>query len=190
MKKDLSKYSDKQLYLLVKNGDTKQKEDAFAELYTRYSRGIYAYCRRILGSEDLAEDIFQETFLSFLKSTEQERDMTNVQAFLLRIARNLCLNMNRQRKTKIFSLEDFDFGIEDNRLERTEISKIIISALDLLPDEQREAVVLQIYYDMSYQDMADFLGLPLSTVRNRVTRGKQFIRQVLAPYFEKNEIKI
>jgi len=189
MKKDLSKYTDKQLYLLVKTGDTQQKEKAFAELYTRYSRGIYAYCRRILGSEDLAEDIFQETFLSFLKSTEQEREMTNVQAFLLRIARNLCLNLNRQRKTKIFSLEDFDFGIEDNRFERSEISKIIISALDLLTAEQREAVVLQVYYDMTYQDMSDFLGLPVSTVRNRVTRGKQLIRQLLAPYFEKTDVK-
>jgi len=190
MKKDLSKYNDKQLYLLVKTGNARQKEEAFAELYTRYSRGIYAYCRRILGSEDLAEDIFQETFLSFLKTTEQEREMTNVQAFLLRIARNLCLNLNRQRKTKIFSLDDFDFGIEDNRLEMSEVSKIIISALDILPEEQRESVILQVYYDMTYQDMSEFLNLPISTVRNRVTRGKQTIRQVLAPYFEKTDVKL
>jgi RNA polymerase sigma-70 factor, ECF subfamily len=186
---DISKLSDKQLYCLVKNENGKMKEEAFAELYTRYSRGVYAYCRRILGNEVLAEDIFQETFLSFLKTTEQERTMTNVQAFLLRIARNLCLNANRERRTQIFSLEDFDFGIEDNRLERTEETKIIISALDLLPDEQKEAVVLQLYQDMSYQDMSDFLGVPVSTVRNRVTRGKQQIRQILAPYFEKTDVK-
>lgn len=189
MKKDLSKLSDMKLYELIKNNDDKLKGDAFAELYARYSRGIYAYCRRILGSELQAEDIFQETFLSFLKSTEQDREMTNVQAFLLRIARNLCLNENRQKKTTLLSLNDFDLGVEDNRMERTEVSKMIVAALDLLTEEQKEAVVLQIYHDMTYQDMAEVLDLPISTVRNRVTRGKQIIRMALAPYFEKIVVK-
>ena len=189
MKKDLSKLNDKQLYELIKVNKGKLREDSFAELYSRYSRGIYAYCRRILGNELQAEDIFQETFLSFLQSTEQEREMTNVQAFLLRIARNLCLNENRQKKTKLLSLEDFHLGVEDDRLESSEISKIIVAALDLLTEDQREAVILQLYHDMSYQDMSDFLGLPVSTVRNRVTRGKQQIRQILAPYFEEKEVK-
>ncbi|MFC2129813.1 RNA polymerase sigma factor [Bacteroidota bacterium] len=189
MKKGLSKLNDKQLYELVRTDEGKSREDAFAELYARYSRGIYAYCRRILGNEILAEDIFQETFLSFLQSTERERKMTNVQAFLLRIARNLCLNANRQRKTRLLSLEDLELGSEDNRMEKSEVSQIIISALDLLTDEQREAVVLQLYEDMSYLDMSEFLGLPISTVRNRVTRGKQRIREILAPYFEKTDVK-
>jgi RNA polymerase sigma-70 factor, ECF subfamily len=186
---DISKLSDKQLYNLVKNESGKTKEDAFAELYSRYSRGVYAYCRRILGDVVLAEDIFQETFLSFLKTTEQERVMTNVQAFLLRIARNLCLNTNRERKVNLLSIEDFDLGIEDNGLESTELTKLIVTAMDLLTDEQREAVILQVYHDMSYQQMSEFLEIPVSTVRNRVTRGKQQIRQVLAPYFEKSDVE-
>jgi RNA polymerase sigma-70 factor, ECF subfamily len=189
MKNKLSSLSDNQLYELIRNEKYELKEEAFAELYARYSRGIYAYCRRILGNESEAEDIFQETFLSFLKSTEKEREMTNVQAFLLRIARNLCLNENRQKRSRVFSLDDFDLGTEDNRMERTEITKIIVSTLELLPEEQKEAVILQIYHDMTYQDMSEFLGLPVSTVRNRVTRGKQQIRNILAPYFEKKEVK-
>lgn len=187
--KDIAKLSDNELYSLIKNESGKLKEEAFAEIYSRYSRGIYSYCRRILGHETLAEDLFQETFLGFLKSTEQEREMTNVQAFLLRIARNLCLNANRERKTQMVPLEDLDLGFEDNRLEDSEVTNMIVSSLELLSDEQREAVVLQLYQDMSYQDMSDFLGLPISTIRNRVTRGKQIIRQVLAPYFEKTKVK-
>ena len=186
---DLSKKNDKQLYDLIKNESGKIKEDAFAELYARYSKGIYAYCRRILGSDSLAEDVFQETFLSFLKTTEQQREMTNVQAFLLRIARNICLNTNRERRTKLISLDEFSFGVDDDRYEKSELSKIIVNAVELLSEEQKESVVLQLYYDMSYKEISDFLNLPISTIRNRITRGKQSIREVLAPYFEKDNVK-
>lgn len=185
--KDIAKLSDIKLYNLIKNDKGKLKEQAFAEIYARYSRGIYAYCRRILANEALAEDLFQETFLGFLKSTKQERNMTNVQAFLLRIARNLCLNANRERRTQLISIEELDLGIEDTRLEESELSALVISALELLSEEQKEAVILQLYHDMSYQEMSDFLKLPVSTIRNRVTRGKQIIRQALAPYYEKSK---
>ena len=188
MKKEISQLSDKKLYELLKQkGDIKTK--AFAELYSRYSRGIYAYCYRILSNQQVAEDIFQETFLCFLESTEQERKMTNIQAFLLRIARNLCLNANRERRSSVLSLDDINLGVEDNRVERSEIAKLIISALDVLTQDYKEAVVLQLYNEMSYQEISDFLGLPVSTVRNRITRGKQKIREILAPYFEGNKIK-
>ncbi len=188
MKKEISQLSDKELYELIEQeGDN--KEPAFAELYSRYARGIYAYCFRIIGNRQIAEDIFQETFLSFLQSTGQERNMTNVQAFLLRIARNLCLNVNRVNRSRVLSLDDLNIGVEDNRAERNELSKLIVSALDLLPQDYREAVVLQLYNDMSYQEISEFLDLPISTIRNRVTRGKQKIREILAPYFETKKIK-
>lgn len=188
MKKGISQLSDKELYTLLKQNDD-DKEKAFAELYSRYSRGVYAYCYRIIGNQQSAEDIFQETFLSFLKTTEQKRVMTNVQAFLLRIARNLCLNVNREKRSRVLSLDDLNIGIEDNRIERNEISKLIVSALDLLTQEYREVVVLQLYNEMSYKEIADLLELSISTVRNRATRGKQKIREILAPYFEIKRVK-
>ncbi len=183
-----SKYSDLELYEIIRQSDKKSREFAFEELYSRYAKGIYAYCYRILGNNLLAEDIFQETFLSFLKAIEKERVMTNVQAFLLRIARNLCLNANRDKNNNLVKLDEFEFGILDKKYENAEITKILVSALDLLKEDYKEALILQIYYDMSYKEISDFLNLPISTIRNRVTRAKQEVRRILAPYFEKEKV--
>ena len=124
-----------------------------------------------------------------MKSIEKERNMTNVQAFLLRIARNLCLNANRNKQHQLVTLDELELGIDDKKYENSEISKLVVSALDLLKDDYKEALVLQLYYDMSYKEISDFLNLPISTIRNRVTRGKQEIRRILAPYFEREKVQ-
>lgn len=178
------KLTDIELYEALKeNGEIREK--AFRELYSRYAKGVYAYCRRILGRKDLADDAFQEAFLNFLKSAESDRKMTNVNAFLLRIARNVCLNENRRRRQAALSIDDFVLGGEDDRVEKDELTDLVARSLDALKDEQKEALVLRIYNGMSYQEIADFLGEPISTVRNRIARGKKKIREILAPYFEK-----
>ena len=69
--------SDIELYAALKMGKP-LSEQAFAELYARYSPRIFAYCRRIIGDYDRAQDAFQETFVKFYNSAQQEREMTNV----------------------------------------------------------------------------------------------------------------
>lgn len=97
--------SDIELYAALKNGKS-VSEPAFAELYARYSPRIFAYCRRILGNRESAQDAFQETFIRFFNSAQQNREMTNVPAYLLRIARNICLNMQRNNH-RTTNLEDY-----------------------------------------------------------------------------------
>ncbi len=189
MKEDIAKLSDKRLYALLNEEKDAVRDEAFAELYSRYARGIYAYCRRILGSERLAEDAFQETFLTLLKSPKKDKVMSNFNGFLIRIARNICLNEKRRVDFNLGSIENLDLGIEDDNLERSEISKLVVGALEALTDAQKESVVLQLYNDMTYEEIASFLDLPVSTVRNRVARGKRMVRKILAPYFEKEKHK-
>jgi len=93
--------SDIELYAALKNGKS-VSEPAFAELYARHSPRIFAYCRRILGDRESAQDAFQETFIRFYNSAQQNREMTNVPAYLLRIARNICLNMQRNNHNNKF----------------------------------------------------------------------------------------
>ena len=182
MKRDFSKLQDSELYELMKECET--KECAFSELYSRYSSRVYMYCRRIIGNQTLAEDVFQDTFLGFLNGTADNKHIDNVPGFLLRIARNLSYKFKRDNRTQLVPIDDLEFGYEDAKLENTELTNLVVSALDLLPDDQREALVLQVYEDMSYQEIAEFFDVPLTTVRNWIVRAKRKLRDIMIPYLE------
>lgn len=184
MIKKYSEYSDIKLYNLICE-DENSKELAFAELYNRYSRKIYFYCFRMLGNQQQAEDAFQETFLNFLQSVSRDRVMTNVGGFLLRIARNVCHKHFRNIRKQVVSINDIDLSFIDESLEKKELASMVVASLELLSEEQRECLILQVYYDMSYVEIAEFLGVPVSTVRNWIVRSKRKVSKILAPYFER-----
>ena len=112
------------------------------------------------------------------------QDVENVAAYLVRIARNAVLNSKRTPQPAMISLEDFHLPMSDNRYESQEITELIASALDTLPDDQRECFALQLYSGLTYAEIAEVMNLPLTTVRNRVVRAKRRTREILAPYFE------
>ena len=173
--------SDIELYAALKNGKT-VSEPAFAELYARYSPRIFAYCRRILGNRESAQDAFQETFIRFYNSAQQNREMTNVPAYLLRIARNICLNMQRNNH-RTTNLEDYHLPFtEEYSHEKKELLSLVNNALELLPEDYRESFVLREYDGLSYQEIADLTQTSLATVKIRIFRAKQKIREILAPY--------
>lgn len=157
-------------------------EHAFRELYTRYSSRIYLYCRKVVGHNEAAEDLFQQTFLKLLQSAATERTMTNVPAFLLRIARNLCLHHKPHMGYATVPLEEFQMPVEDVSLESRGLARLVTTALDLLAEEYREALVLQAYNGLSYKEIGEITGVPVSTVRNRVVRAERKIREILPPY--------
>ena len=184
MAKSIAKYSDNELYYMLGEGK-ERAEEAFAEIYNRHSSRIYAYCRRFLGNKEDAQDVFQETFIRFLDSTKQERVMTNVPAFLLKIARNLCVNVKRKDKNPV-SFEEYMVadGVEgDNK----ELLNLIKTALEILPDEYKDIFILREYEGLSYQEIAEISDVPLSTVKIRIFRAKQKIREILQPYLKEME---
>ncbi|MFY8000745.1 MAG: RNA polymerase sigma factor [Candidatus Kapaibacteriota bacterium] len=160
-------------------------ERAFAELYRRHAPRINAYCKRVLGAKEEASDVFQETFARFYQSAQntEERTMTNVPAYLLMIARNLCLQHKRNTRT-MFRFEDYD--MPDNRttrrIEETELLGLITTALELLDFDHREAFVLREYDGLSFQEIAELVNSNEATVRTRAHRAKQKIRDILTPY--------
>ena len=176
-----AKMSDIELYAALKL-EKPSSEKAFAELYARYSPRIFAYCRRILGDYDRAQDAFQETFVKFFNSAQQEREMSNVPAYLLMIARNLCLNMQRSNKGHV-SLEEYHMPSSfDMSHEKIELLSLITQAMETLPLDYKEAFILREYEGLSYQEIADMTESSLSTVKIRIYRAKQKIREILAPY--------
>ncbi|MCU0330085.1 MAG: RNA polymerase sigma factor [Candidatus Kapabacteria bacterium] len=171
--------SDSDLFSLLSGAE---RERAFSEIYGRYNRRVYAYCRTILGDSVRADDVFQETFLSFLRSAERGTAVDNVLAYLLRIARNHCLNAKARERFVLDSEDVLDALSVQPSVETDELHNVVRIALDVLPEHHREAVVLQMYDEMSYEEIGVVMDVPVSTVRNWVVRGKRRLRNVLSSY--------
>ena len=181
MSKKYSTYSDKELVTML-DGD--EAESAFKELYQRYSSLVHAYCFRVFNNQELAEDIFQETFIRFYKYINTHRKHTNVPGFLITIARNLCLNHKRDTRPTI-SMEGMEFSInQDMSYEKKELLDLIKTALDLLDYPYREAFVLREYDGIPYKEIAEICGISTANAKSRVFRAKKKIKEILAPYLK------
>ena len=186
MKYNFSKYSDSELLRLIGEGK-KAKDDAFNELYNRYSKKIYFYCKKILGNEQQAEDVFHDVFINVVKSAGNRNIVNNVPGYLFKIARNLCLNVQRTVKPELISIDE----ISENELydrKQDDLEDLISSAIELLPHDQRESFVMQMYLGMTYNEIAITLEVPVSTVRNRIVRAKVRMKEILSPFFEKRNV--
>lgn len=167
--------------------ESRSSEQAFTALYERYGQRILLYAVRALGEDD-GHDIFQETFVRFHKAaTTNKQAIDNVPAFLLTIARNLCLNHKRNRKETI-TPEEFDYEAPemahrfDKQFENDDLMRCISLALEYLDFEFREAFVLRFYNDLSYEEIAELTGASVTTVTNRIWRAKERLKKILAPY--------
>ncbi|ROL60587.1 RNA polymerase sigma factor [Bacteroidetes/Chlorobi group bacterium MS-B_bin-24] len=181
MQNEIEKLSDNELFKLLSKKN-RESEYAFLEIYRRYSGRIYAYCKRFLGNREDAMDAFQDTFVNFYKAADEPKDMTNLPAYLLRIARNVCLNFARQSRTTT-QLEDYMyFENKSDQEEQDELLGLIHTALQQLPPDYREAFILREYEGMSYQEIAELLNISLALVKIRIFRAKEKLREILAPY--------
>ncbi|MFN8361778.1 MAG: RNA polymerase sigma factor [Candidatus Kapaibacterium sp.] len=180
-------YSDDELFTML--GGTKTEADAgFGELYRRYSYRIFGYCRRMVG-EDRAEDVCQDIFLSFLDHGRKQTSVGNVGAYLFRIAQNKTRRFKRD-ETKV-ALDEFKeelYSAENHHYEQKELNQLVVKALDLLPEDQRETLALQVYSGMSYKDISSIRQVPINTVKSHILRAKRHIRAILLPFFQ-NESK-
>jgi RNA polymerase sigma-70 factor (ECF subfamily) len=181
----LDALSDAELYARMSDGarySKRERDAAFAEIYRRHSPRIYAYCRRIMGNDAAADDAFQETLVRFFTSADSTRTMTNLPAYLLRIARNVCLNLKRSQHSTI-ELEEYHLATRDAPYENDELAELLAHALELLPIEYREAFVLHEYDGLSYAEIGELVGASADVVKVRAFRARQKLRSILAPYF-------
>lgn len=181
-------YCDYELVKLLR-GDKKTSEKAFAVLYDRYSSKVYAYCYRVLGNRDVAQDIFQDTFLRFYQHINPDHENIHLQRFLITIARNLCLNYKRNLKSNV-PIEEFEYLIDKKSInDQSEYLEILNLGLDLLEFEYREPLVLRVYNDLQYDEIAEILGITEGNVRIRVHRAKEKLKKILSPYIKELQNK-
>ncbi len=172
---------DLELYGRLAHDDA-AAQAALSILYRRYSQRIYTYCRKIIGESTTAEDLLQETFVKLLESGRQERSIENFPAYLMTIARNLCLSHRIRSKRQFVEVEDFHLASRDVPYEQRELLQLIQASLELLPEDYREAFVLREYNGLSYNEIAEVIGESLDVVKVRIFRAKKKLRDILAPY--------
>ncbi len=183
MNKNLSKYSDSELVKMMEENKP-EADAAFAEIYDRYGLRVNAYIRTILGNKQLAEDIFQETFIRFYQNVKSDFKKGSLIGFLITIARNLCLNAKRDKISSV-SLDDIELPHQDsNEYENKEFTDLLAMSLDLLDNEYREPIIMRFFNDLRYEEIGSILGITAARARYLVFTGKQKMKQILNPYFE------
>src|SRR5881397_4215363 len=166
--------------------------DSFNELILRWERPIFALAYRQIGREEDARDVCQETFLRAYRSLKGFRGQAKFSSWLYRIALNLCRDwLRRERRTPIVQPpEDIDLmdlaaaaepseSIED-LVARKDLSRLVERAMAKLPEEQRTAIILKEYHGLTFQEIAELVGCPLSTVKTRLYQGLIVLRRELA----------
>ena len=181
--------SDELLVERAVAGDT----EAFGEIVRRWERRIYALAYGILGREDEARDAAQETFVAAFRNLPDFRGEAKVSSWLHRIAVNQCVT--RQRRAKVrgevsFEAEQEDHGAQFASMrgspatatEAGQRAEAVRRAVAALPHELREVVVLKEFEDMTFQEIADALGVPLSTVKSRLYTALKQLRMRLEKF--------
>jgi RNA polymerase sigma-70 factor (ECF subfamily) len=165
--------------------------ESFNQLILRWERPIYALAYRVIGREEDARDVCQETFLRAFRALPGFKGQAKFSSWLYRIALNLCRDwIRRQRRAPVSQMpEDVDpgeFAAERGPVEsieelvsRRELSAIVEEVMARLPEEQRTAIILKEYHGMTFQEIADMQGCPLSTVKTRLYQGLLVVRRQL-----------
>ncbi len=184
MNKKYKKYSDKELLKLIHNEDKKIADAAFVQIYDRYALRINAYCYTILGDREQAEDVLQETFIRLYQYADPEFQSGTIIGYLIRIARNLCLNIKRSNR-EFFSIEDYDFPINNEiDYDNKELSELVLMAMDLLDFKSKEILTMRVFNEIPYSEIAQIFNITEARARYIVFKTKEKIKKILAPYFD------
>ena len=154
---------------------------AFAELIRRHQAFVFGAAFRVTKQRQMAEDIAQETFLKAYRSANTFRGEGAVRAWMYRIARNLALNaVTRSREDASDEIpERITSDSTEARVLELERRDAVRERLRALPEPLRSPLVLREYEDMSYEDIAERLGVRVNTVKTRIHRGRALLGKQL-----------
>ena len=166
------------------------REDGFEELVRRYQRPITGYVFRMLNNYDAALDVTQEVFIKVYNSLERYSSEYKFSTWLYRIAHNAAIDWMRRNSVNQQSLEaenadgSYQLQIEspqptpEQDRERSEWRTEIEAVVKCLPPVYRELILLRHTQDLSYDEIAEVLSLPLGTVKNRLFRARELMREI------------
>lgn len=186
----LGRSSDEQLMRRAQRGE----RQAFSMLYERYSASVLSYLYRMLGNVEDVEAIGQEVFLRAFRFAASYRYPQKFSTWLFTITRNLAINTARRKKRSPvrnvteLHLEGMELSGDpyqvaaratDDVEKREEIVRVL-KALEVLPADQKEVIVLGVFQDLSYAEMEEITGTKAVTLRSRMFHGLKRLAKMLA----------
>ena len=185
---NLTKMNDQELLKAYSDG----REEAASILMERHRKRVYDYIRMMVKDADLADDLFQETFIKVLKSLREERYVDNGRflAWVMRIAHNQIIDyFRRQKQQNQISSEEAGYDLLNNRklseptvedrIVQDQIHEDLRRLVEELPPEQREVVVMRHYQDMSFKDIAEQTGVSINTALGRMRYALINLRKLI-----------
>ncbi|MFO0359916.1 MAG: RNA polymerase sigma factor [Flavobacteriales bacterium] len=190
----LSEHTDRQLVEAYIRGH----EECFQELLKRYKSRVFGKITMYVKDRAAAEDIFQDTFMKAIQALKdgQYNEEGKFSAWIMRIAHNLCIDYFRVKKKMPMSranddYDPFDYiGSGEKNSEQVNINKQVLSdakkLLNQLPAEQKEIVMMRLYYDMSFKEISDSLNISINTALGRMRYALINLRKLI----EKHQIEM
>ena len=183
----VSNLSDEQIVKLA----VEENPDIFGEIVKRWERKIFALCFGMLRREDEAKDATQDAFIAAYKNLSRFRGEAKVSSWLHRIAVNQCLTRKRREKTRSESFFDESEAMEEkvfeapesvspsNVTEKNERLQAVRAAVQALPSELKQVVIMKEFEEMTFQEISDTMDIPLSTVKSRLYTALKQLRMKL-----------
>jgi len=164
--------------------------NAFETLYRQYEKLVFRTAYLITGSKEAAEDVLQEVFISVWKSRHTyDPNKGKLTTWLYRITVNQCSKRKARKVPATISLEEKGIDLpemkQQSRPEDILISKLeydrLLRAMDKLDTKHRSVLVLRYFNDLSYQEIAEALEIPLGTVKSRLNQSLRYLKEQMTP---------
>jgi RNA polymerase sigma factor (sigma-70 family) len=177
--------SDESLLTRYREGDGA----AFEILYARHRQGLYRFLLGLSGKAELAEEVYQDTWLSLIRSGSQPQGQATFRTWLYQIARNRLIDHWRKHGAHQPLHDSYDeqaHGIADEAADPEQLfslsrdSQRLEAALQTLPADQREVFLLRAHSDLDLPQIATLTETPLETVKSRLRYAQQKLRRLLA----------
>lgn len=185
--RNLNRFTDEQLVAAYAQGSN----EAFDALLSRYQNNVYSYIFRIVKDQEVADDIFQETFVKIITTVRQGRyvDTGRFAAWMMRIARNLIIDYFRQEKssntvsidlgdTDVLNRRDFSDGTIEDSMIVDQIHSDVRKLMESLPETQREVLEMRFFKDMSFKEIAETTNVSINTALGRMRYALMHIRKL------------
>jgi RNA polymerase sigma-70 factor (ECF subfamily) len=174
---------DRDLIAKARRGDV----EAYNLLVSRWERRVFNYLLRLVGQREDAMDVSQDVFLKAYQNLPKLDDAAKFSSWLFRIAHNEAFSLLRRRRPEGELTQEPRTSAGAGRLLPIELSLAVESALGRLSSEQREAVLLKVYQGFKFDEMAEILDCPVSTVKSRLYTALELLRVTLSPALLRGE---
>ena len=155
--------------------------DAYNVLVSRWEKRVFNYLLRLVSNREDAMDLSQDVFLKAYQNLKKLEDPAKFPGWLFRIAHNEAFSLLRKNRPEGEISGELSSGESSGRMFPIELNLAVQSALGRLSDDQREAVLLKVYQGFKFEEMAEILSCPVSTVKSRLYTALDLLKQTLAP---------